>query len=79
MPLLEELRISDNMLSGDDLHYLQQYPLLKFLDISNNQIKQMDHMLQLKVKLNNFVQINLSANPVQEQAFYRENFYEKLP
>lgn len=51
LPVLTELRLSDNMLSGDDLHYLQQYTSLKFLDISNNQIRDIDHMLKLKGKL----------------------------
>lgn len=36
-------------------------------------------MLKLKGKLHKLKHMNLYANPVQEQKFYRENFYEKLP
>jgi hypothetical protein len=39
MPMLaslEELSLKDNLLTGDDLHYLQQYANLKWLDLSNN-------------------------------------------
>lgn len=79
LPYLEELSLKDNLLTGDDLHYLQQYTSLKWLDLSNNQIRDIEHMLKLKGKLLMLKNVMLAANPVQEQKFYRENFWEKLP
>ena len=64
LPNLIELRLADNLLNGDDLYQLQQYTRLRVLDLSNNQIKDFDHLLSLKNKLNNLVQVRLSANPV---------------
>lgn len=46
------------------MHYLQQYTSLKWLDLSNNQIRDIEHMLKLKGKLLMLKNVRLAANPV---------------
>ena len=36
LPKLEYITLNDNMLLGDDLHYLQAFPKLKSLKLANN-------------------------------------------
>ena len=62
LPLLEVLSISDNLLLGDDFQYLREYKNLRYLDLSNNNVRLLDKLMDL-AKLDNLNQINLSANP----------------
>ncbi len=78
LPMLEMLSISDNLLLGDDFQYLREYKNLRYLDLSNNNVRLLDKLMDL-AKLENLRQINLSANPCQEGNFYRENLFMFLP
>ncbi len=78
LPMLELLSIADNLLAGDDFQYLREFKNLKYLDLSNNNIRLLDKLMDL-AKLEQLSQVNLSANPCQEGSFYRENLFMHLP
>ena len=78
LPNLEILSLADNLIQGDDFQYLREYKNLKYLDLSNNNIKLVDKLMDL-AKLEHLNQINLSANPCQEVNFYRDNLFMTLP
>ncbi len=52
LPMLEVLSISDNLLLGDDFQYLREYKNLKYLDLSNNNVRLLDKLMDL-AKLEN--------------------------
>ena len=47
MPYLEVLSLADNLIPGDDFQYLRDYKNLKYLDLSNNNIRLMDKLMDL--------------------------------
>ena len=47
LPNLEVLSLADNMINGEDFCYLRDYKNLRYLDLSNNNIKLIDKLMDL--------------------------------
>ena len=77
-PNLSEIELSDNLLSGEELHKLIIYPEIKKIRLANNKIKQIkdldsfQHLTQL-----NF--LDLSQNPINSIENYRKKIFELIP
>ena len=79
IPTLETLNVSDNNLSGEDLHIINTtYKRLKVLNLSNNAIRNLDNVALLG-KVQTLQLLDLSANPITDINNYRQNLFEKLP
>ena len=75
---LEKLDLSDNNLNGEDLNQIYlAFKKIKVLLVANNAIKNPDHAAFLN-KCSNMKKLDLSANPITEMQYYRENVFEKL-
>ena len=76
---LESLDISDNSLTGEDLHFINTtYKKLKVLNLTNNAIRNLDYVALLS-KVASLKTLDLSANPITDINNYRQNLFEKLP
>ena len=79
IPGLERLDISDNNLTGEDLHIVNQtYKKLKQLNLSNNALRNLDYVALLS-KISTLKTLDLSANPITDINSYRQNLFEKVP
>ena len=75
---LERLDLSDNNLNGEDLNQIYlAFKKIQVLLIANNSIKNPDYSAFLN-KCSNMKKLDMSANPITEEKFYRENVFEKL-
>ena len=75
---LEKLDLSDNNLNGEDLNQIYlAFKKIQVLLIANNSIKNPDYSAFLN-KCSNMKKLDMSANPITEEKFYRENVFEKL-
>jgi len=75
---VKRLDISDNNLNGDDLHLINlAYKNLKVLNMSNNLVRNSEHVALLS-KCTHMRTLDMSANPITETQYYRENVFEKL-
>ena len=76
---LERLNLSDNNLTGEDLHIIYQtYKKLKSLVLCNNGIRNLDYVALL-AKISSLKTLDLSANPITDINNYRQNVFEKVP
>ena len=76
---LERLDLSDNNLTGEDLHFVYQtYKKLKTLQLCNNGIRNLDYVALL-AKIPSLKTLDLSANPITDINNYRQNVFEKVP
>lgn len=79
IPTIECLDLSDNHLTGEDLHIVNtNYKKLKVFNLSNNAIRNLDYIAYLG-KVASLKTLDLSANPITDINNYRQNLFEKLP
>ena len=62
-----------------EIDIVKTFKFIEILLLSNNQLKDLDHILSLLAKLTFLEQLDLTGNPVAEEPRYRLRIIQHMP